>query len=632
MKAYFAALIDKSVSPENSKLSRKLQRDLKKALKIPSSSVKCNEHNAFLFLGVEKPHKTPIAPKTVENIEAMMSERLNAYYLSNKSNLQKQLKTKQELRETAQIVKDFLEEIDPKLPKVFNLRLRKVLSDLPIDYCKLQSKSMIALWHLEEDNKAQFRLSGFESQIFMLPEIKADLNLEEMVDKLALLNFFWIFINPTLLRLREMEGVLERLDLGLRGTHYRSNDSKLQAKLEMFVRILSAKLSALQNMEQTISSILRLFYEPQAFCGKEDFKDSCENLRVALRQMSWKNNQAKRLLVEVQKKLEACQTQLKEYFDETNNVVKIIQSNDEFKLALLNMAELSTDLFVETELLKMWLDFFGSDLPYFTYQKSLFTAENFQNMELSSANIISVRGLVKNFSLGKTTVYALRGVDLDVKAGEFLAIVGNSGAGKTTLLNCMAGLDESDYGVVLFKGKNLHIMSDSEKSKVRLLDMGFIFQSYALLPHFNTRENVTLPADLSGLSKSLRDRVEALLRGVGIDKQAKQYPAQLSGGQMQRVAIARALTNSPKILFADEPTGDLDSETGKQVMELIKKFHEETKTTIVMITHDQEIASYAERQIILEDGMIVERALDEISNTPKDAELIKKLKAKKRAK
>ena len=607
MKVYFSALIDKSVSPENSKLARKLQRDLKKNLKIPSSSVNCNLHNAFIFLGAEKPNKKPFDPKTAENIETIISKRLSGYYLNNKSNLQKHLKTKQELKETSQIVKNFLEEIDPKLSKVFNLQLRKVMSDLPAEYYKLQTKSMIALWHIEEENKAQFRLSGFESQIFPISSIEADLNLEEMVDKLALLNFFWIFINPTLLRLREMKGVLERLDLGLQGTHYRSNNPEVQAKLEMFFRILSAKLSALLNMERTISSILKLFYEAQTFCGKRYLKDTCENLRVALRQMSWKNNQGKSLLFEVQEKLEGCQTQLKEYLDESKNGVKIIESNDEFKLALLNMAELSSDLFVETELLKMWLDFFGSDLPYFTYQKRLFTSQTFQNVEVSTVDIISVRGLVKNYSLGRTTVYALRGVDLDVKTGEFLAIVGNSGAGKTTLLNCMAGIDEPDYGVVLFKGKNLHKMSDSEKSKVRLFDMGFIFQSYALLPHFNTRENVTLPADLAGLSKNLRDRIETLLKGVGIDKQAKQYPAQLSGGQMQRVSIARALTNRPKVLFADEPTGDLDSETGKQVMELIKKFHVETKTTIIVITHDQEIANYAQRQVIIEDGLVVEQ-------------------------
>jgi putative ABC transport system ATP-binding protein len=206
-------------------------------------------------------------------------------------------------------------------------------------------------------------------------------------------------------------------------------------------------------------------------------------------------------------------------------------------------------------------------------------------------------------------VYALRGVDLDVRKGEFLAIVGNSGAGKTTLLNCMAGLDEPDYGIVLFKGKNLHSMKDEEKSRTRLIDMGFIFQSYALLPHYNTRENVSLPADLAGLSQTLKTRIKELLEGVGISKQASQYPAQLSGGQMQRVAIARALTNRPEVLFADEPTGDLDSATGTQVMELIKKFHEETKTTIIVITHEKSVADYAERQIMLEDGIVSKRKL-----------------------
>jgi len=166
-------------------------------------------------------------------------------------------------------------------------------------------------------------------------------------------------------------------------------------------------------------------------------------------------------------------------------------------------------------------------------------------------------------------------------------------------------VDEPDYGVVFFKGKDLHQYRDSEKSRVRLLEMGFIFQSYALLPHFDTRENVALPADLAGFSKDLKNRIEDLLNGVGISKQAKQYPAQLSGGQLQRVAIARALTNRPKVLFADEPTGDLDSVTGKQVMELIKKFHKETRTTVIVITHEQDIADYAERQIMMEDGKII---------------------------
>jgi ABC-type glutathione transport system ATPase component len=152
--------------------------------------------------------------------------------------------------------------------------------------------------------------------------------------------------------------------------------------------------------------------------------------------------------------------------------VQIIQSKDEFKLVLLNMAELSSDLFVETELLKMWIDFFSCRPTLFHLSKRLFASQIPQNLKVVKRRYHFNSRFGKNYSLGRTTVYALRGVDLDVKTGEFLAIVGNSGAGKTTLLNCMAGLDEPDYGVVLFKGKELRKMSDSEKSKVRLARHG----------------------------------------------------------------------------------------------------------------------------------------------------------------
>jgi putative ABC transport system ATP-binding protein len=604
MKSYFSALIDKSAPFETSKLAKKLQNDLKKSLRIPRLAINSKEHNTFLFLVAEKSLKKSLNQEKIKETENQLKSQLNKYYLNNSSKLKKSLKNKQELIETAQIVKDFLKEIDSNLPKVFDLRLKKVISDLPTKYYELQKKSLISLWANAKNNKVQFLLSGWESKAFTITKIQKAANLEEMVDKIALLNFFRIFIEPTLIRLREMDRVLERLDLGLQGTHYKSNDPKLQNKFELFIRILSAKLSALENLDQTTSRILKLFREPQKFCNRPEITSYCEELKIAIRQISWKINQGNTLLEDVQEKLDECQFKLKNYFDKTQNPIQIIVSKDEFKLALLNMAELSSDLFVEAELLKMWLDFFGSDLPYFTYQNRLFSSQLPNITTLSSKNIISVRSLSKNYSLGKTTVYALRGVDLDIKKGEFVSIVGNSGAGKTTLLNCMAGLDSPDYGVVIFKRKDLHRLDDSEKSKTRLLDMGFIFQSYALLPHYNTRENVALPADLAGFSKKLRNRIEDLLVGVGIDKQATQYPAQLSGGQMQRVAIARALTNKPAILFADEPTGDLDSETGKQVMELIKSFHKETKTTIIMITHEQEIADYAERQIILEDGLI----------------------------
>ena len=460
------------------------------------------------------------------------------------------------------------------------------------------------IWNLNEINETHIFLSGCKTRKFTISDGNM-IDFEEMTDKLVLMNFFLVFLNPTLTNLRNMDQVLERLSLGLQGRHYRISDPKTQNKLEMFFRILQAKLSALQNMDKTISTILNLFQVPKSFFfGKHDFKQICENFDTSLRQVAWKINQGKGLLEDVQKKLDICQIALRDYLDQTKYGVKTVNSMDEFKLAMLPLAELSSDLFIEAELLKMWLDFFGSDLPYFTFQNRIFSDFIPEDIETSEEYIISVRGLTKDYNLGKTTVYALRGVDLDIREGEFVAIVGNSGAGKTTLLNCMASLDEPNYGFVLFKGKNINKLSDKAKSKLRLLDMGFIFQSYALLPHYDARENVALPADLAGFSKELRNRIDDLLDGVGIKQQAKQYPAQLSGGQMQRVAIARALTNRPKVLFADEPTGDLDSETGKQVMELIKKFHEETKTTIIVITHEQDIADYAQRKIKLEDGII----------------------------
>ena len=457
--------------------------------------------------------------------------------------------------------------------------------------------------HRREPRTSVF-LSGFDSPIFESSTSETEMNMDKLVDKLLFSNFFKIFLKPTVARLQEMDRVLERLKLGVEGTHYRSKNQKLQTKLELFLRILSAKLSALHDMGSVISRIFDLFQVPRTALPPYHLENDDVKLNAALAKMASEIEYGKALLIEVQDRLQECQIHLRDYLDEQKNGVKTIDSANDFQTRLLSIAELSIDLFVEAELLKTWTDLFGSDIPYFSFDRQLFDQNDSHAFEVADDTILAVRGLTKNYNLGKTTVYALRGVDLDIKEGEFVAILGNSGAGKTTLLNCIAGLDTPDYGVVLFRGKNLHRLRDSAKSKSRLLEMGFIFQTYALLPHFNTRENVELPADLAGLSKDLKDRIEKLLEGVGIDEQAKQYPATLSGGQMQRVAIARALTNRPAVIFADEPTGDLDSVTGRQVMDLLQKFHKETKTTIIVITHEQDIADCAERKIMMKDGII----------------------------
>ena len=600
MKAFYSALIDKSAA-ENNKLYKSLSATLRRNLKVRKSNVQLKEFNTFIFLSAEKQVQTSLDSKSVEQASEKLQSQLQRYYAKSRSKLEKKLKASRELKETSKIVGVFLKEIDPKLQKMFNLLLKKQLAELPAKLYTIQTRSFVAIWSLDDASNVQLLLSGRENHVFSLPQTPKD--LEAIIDKVELLNFFTTFLNPTLKRLENLNGVLERLGLGLKGNRFKSANEGTQNKFEMFLRILSAKLSALQNLDKTVLSIFKLFDEANDYLNRTWVTENADGLQKVVEETAQKIAEGRNLVAEVQQKLEDCLLDLKDYHESLNGV-KTVSSNDEFRLALLNMAELSSDLFIEAELSKLWIDLFSADVPYYAFQSALFNVKKPQSLGVSAETVLAVRSLVKNYNLGQTTVYALRGVTLDVKNGEFLAILGNSGAGKTTLLNCMAALDDPDYGVVYFMGKDLHSLDDKEKSRTRLHDMGFIFQNYALLPHFNAKENVALPADLAGFSKDLRGRIQELLEGVGINKQEKQFPAQLSGGQLQRVAIARALTNRPKVLFADEPTGDLDSQTGKQVMDLIKKFHEETKTTIIIITHEQEIANYAQRQIFLEDGII----------------------------
>lgn len=218
--------------------------------------------------------------------------------------------------------------------------------------------------------------------------------------------------------------------------------------------------------------------------------------------------------------------------------------------------------------------------------------------------MIEVRGLKKSIRNGSRTVEILKGIDLSVPQGQFLAIMGSSGSGKSTLLGLLAGLDAPTEGEVLVDGAEISRLPEDKLAQVRGRKIGFVFQSYQLIPTLTALENVLLPYELNANGDG-KKRAVALLEAVGLRERLHHYPVQLSGGEQQRVALARAFILEPPIVMADEPTGNLDSSNGQHVLDLLTERQREARTTLVLVTHDPQIAERADRRIILRDGRIV---------------------------
>jgi len=218
---------------------------------------------------------------------------------------------------------------------------------------------------------------------------------------------------------------------------------------------------------------------------------------------------------------------------------------------------------------------------------------------------LSARGLSKTYTMGRRTLEVLRGVDLTVARGEFLALRGASGAGKSTLLHLIGGLDSPNAGEIFFNDRNLAKFSEGELTQFRNRRVGFVFQAYHLLPELTALENVCLPARVARISAvDSEKRGRELLARVGLAKRVEHKPSELSGGEQQRVAIARALVNEPELLLADEPTGNLDSQTGGEIIELLKSLRVEKQMTLIIATHDAKVAAHAQRVVELADGRV----------------------------
>jgi putative ABC transport system ATP-binding protein len=223
----------------------------------------------------------------------------------------------------------------------------------------------------------------------------------------------------------------------------------------------------------------------------------------------------------------------------------------------------------------------------------------------SNGNVVSATEVTRRYGEGEAAVDALRGVSLEVSRGELVAVMGPSGSGKSTLMHLLAALDKPTSGTVLIAGQDVGSLSDSDVTKLRREHIGFVFQFFNLLPMLNAEENIRLPLTIAG-KKPDPEFFENLLKRVGLTDRRTHRPAELSGGQQQRVAIARALVSQPTVVFADEPTGNLDSKTGAEILDLLRGSAEEMGQTMVMVTHDAQAATIADRVLFLADGVIVE--------------------------
>lgn len=220
------------------------------------------------------------------------------------------------------------------------------------------------------------------------------------------------------------------------------------------------------------------------------------------------------------------------------------------------------------------------------------------------SNLIKIRGIIRDFRLGSETVHVLKGIDLDIEKGEYVAFMGPSGSGKSTLMNLLGCLDTPTAGTYILNGRDVSSMTDDDLAEVRNKEIGFVFQTFNLLPRTTALDNVALPMVYAGASKTERQvRAAQVLTDVGLDDRMDHKPNQLSGGQRQRVAVGRALVNKPSIILADEPTGNLDSKTSVEIMSLFDEIHK-NGNTVILVTHEEDIAEHAHRIIRLRDGII----------------------------
>jgi putative ABC transport system ATP-binding protein len=522
--------------------------------------------------------------------EELLRKEHRKYKRSLLKSIQNSVKSDTELKTSVKLLKSLAEDVNTKLEDQTSIDLEHWAYQT-LD--RIHKGTRLNYWH---------NINGYDQVVLINDKnekerIKLKKNADQILDELNLLVFahrYSTTIAPILEEVLQYTQQFDEFFSNFVDTFKGNNGSD-----EYFAEAYTVLLSKSLGMQEVLKSTTRQFDRMGQI--KEELISEAHDIGIIEIQDLMKGFLSNDLNVVILKNIDQLKKSL-------SHVAKNLRKINLSKVPKGSKSDVEfiAKFYIALEKLRFttsWFDDIASYTAVAGGLSSEIAGVTVDKINVAKDVVLKVDDLYKNYITGGGIVYALRGTSLEIRKGEFVGVTGTSGSGKTTLLNIMAGLDNPDRGSVYIEGTNIHSLSGNKLKKLRRDKMGFIFQFYNLLPLLKNKENVAYPAEIAGKTKKLSQRVANNLLTVQLQEFSEQYPNKLSGGQMQRVTIARSTINTPKILFADEPTGDLDSVTGEEVMNVLKDLNEKG-ATIVFVTHDPSMLKYCTRVITMKDGKV----------------------------
>ena len=599
-------LINKLNRDTFNSLVRQIKRFLKKYTdKSQFSSLDFLEVNSFLFVTCNIPLLAVQSPNQRKELINQLEQIIHKYCDNECKNYSKEIRKNVEIKDITKILTNLVRSSgSSESQTIINDITAKAdeIDDRVIDRVNsVVQQTFLIIWDFPDDYPD---IIMFPDMILKrdLEDKKSNIPLRSIAEHLLIAQFGKACATNLVPLLTSNEDAIEVLGkLILDKDNVKLLEEQMTNKLWRTLRVVFGLLSSTQQAILVLQKQLKRIKDVTMELRSEVELLTYDPLMDYLMMLESMTN-----CEELYSRLSNLQVNVKQIFQVLLSIINKYKDLPEKEIDQIDyLSDIFTKTLTEIQLLKYYADKFR-DLAYFQSIPTDGDIDKKQAIEVDKDIILKGVSLFKTYRLIGSTVYALRGVDIEIKKGEMAAIIGPSGSGKTTLLNLLSGLDTPNRGAVFLRGINIDTMADSELSMFRRKNIGFIFQYYNLVPQLTVLENVMLPGLMIGRpKKEVKKRALELIKEVDIERFQNQYPIKLSGGQMQRVTIARAMINNPAVLFADEPTGDLDSQTGEVVIDLIKSFAKEQGTAVILVTHDKKVAQACDRIIEIGDGKIV---------------------------